>query len=98
MGRAAADIRRRGAAGTSEIELRGNLDDAHVLRVVVLPKVGSQNRRAPSRPSIVRSHQAGEVAEYVVSGLARAVGHVAGQVVTRKLRMVELVERLQAEL
>jgi len=69
MGRAAADTRRRGVARTSEIELRGNLNDAHVLRCVGLPKVGPQNRRAPGRPSIVRSHQSGEIAEYTVSGL-----------------------------
>lgn len=41
---------------SSEVELSGDLDDAHVLRAVVLPKVGSENPRARGRPQIVRSH------------------------------------------
>src|ERR1035441_10915463 len=46
--------RRHGFAGTSEIELRGNLDDAHVLRVVGLPKVVPENRCVPGRPGTHR--------------------------------------------
>src|SRR6516165_4310854 len=83
---------------TSEIELRRELNDAHVPGGVQLSEVGSQYRRAARGTEIVGDGQAGVVAKDGIAGLSGAVRHVRGQVPAGVLRMVENIERLDAKL